>query len=128
MRERLGKWRPLIGYIGKLETSDWLDWAYRQCVYVVCTVRTVEEVEISSTSSMKAVRRTTQPIAFPAQVTKLQPPRITSRQAYGIIGRTLVASLAACLGSTNATHEQPQRTIATHVYQGLAACQLSANR
>src|SRR5271163_4550713 len=66
MRERLGKWRPLIGYIGKLETSDWLDWAYRQCVYVVCTVRTVEEVEISSTSSMKAVRRTTQPIAFPA--------------------------------------------------------------
>ena len=94
----------------------------------MCTVRTVEEVEISSTSSMKAVRRTTQPIAFPAQVTKLQPPRITSRQAYGIIGRTLVASLAACLGSTNATHEQPQRTIATHVYQGLAACQLSANR
>src|SRR5271154_4669097 len=67
MRERLGKWRPLIGYIGKLETSDWLDWAYSQCVYVVCTVRTVEEVEISSTSSMKAVRRTTQPIAFPAR-------------------------------------------------------------
>ena len=48
-----------------MEASDWLDWAYRQCVYVVCTVRTVEEVEISSTSSMKAVRRTTQPIAFP---------------------------------------------------------------
>src|SRR5271170_1110089 len=50
-----------------METSDWLDWAYRQCVYVLCTVRTVEEVEISSTSSVKEVRHTTQPIAFPGR-------------------------------------------------------------